>query len=130
MSHSMSDHCKASLRVNETLAMSGEQAAVDSSSGNVKKVAILYLGGLPPGQNATAELPVTVGITGCISRLQVSATNLPNTREEPELFHCQMDKKTNQNCFNIFNILSFIFVKAEEKKEKDSFVDVAHREYA
>lgn len=71
MSHSMSDHCKASLRVNETLAMSGEQAA-DTSSEKAKKVALLYLGGLPPGQNSTAELPVTMGITGCISRLQVS----------------------------------------------------------
>lgn len=72
MSHSMSDHCKASLRVNETLAMSGEQAA-DTAPEKVKKVALLYLGGLPAGQNATAELPVAVGITGCISRLQVSA---------------------------------------------------------
>lgn len=71
MSHSMSDHCKASLRVNETLAMSGEQAA-DTSSEKAKKVALLYLGGLPPGQNATVDLPVTLGITGCISRLQVS----------------------------------------------------------
>lgn len=70
MSHSMSDHCKASLRVNETLAMSGEQAA-DTAPGNVKKVALLYLGGLPAGKNVTAELPVAVGITGCISRLQV-----------------------------------------------------------
>lgn len=67
----MSDHCKASLRVNETLAMSGEQAADTSSSEKAKKVALLYLGGLPPGQNTTVELPVTVGITGCISRLQV-----------------------------------------------------------
>lgn len=67
----MSDHCKASLRVNETLAMSGEQAA-DTSSEKAKKVALLYLGGLPPHQNGTAELPITVGITGCISRLQVS----------------------------------------------------------
>lgn len=71
MSHSMSDHCKASLRVNDTLAMSGEQAAADGSSETVKKVALLYLGGIPAGQNVTAELPVTVGITGCISRLQV-----------------------------------------------------------
>ncbi|VVC30456.1 Hypothetical protein CINCED_3A008316 [Cinara cedri] len=71
MSHSMSEHCKASLRVNETLAMSGEQAAADGSSETVKKVALLYLGGIPSGQNATAELPVTVGITGCISRLQI-----------------------------------------------------------
>lgn len=70
----MSDHCKASLRVNETLAMSGEQAA-DTSSEKARKVAVLYLGGLPPGQNATAELPVTVGITGCITRLQVSDGN-------------------------------------------------------
>ncbi|XP_016662821.1 protein eyes shut [Acyrthosiphon pisum] len=70
MSHSMSDHCKASLRVNETLAMSGEQAA-DTAPEKVKKVALLYLGGLPAGQNATAELPVAVGITGCISRLQI-----------------------------------------------------------
>lgn len=70
ISHSMSDHCKASLRVNETLAMSGEQAA-DTSSEKAKKVALLYLGGLPPEQNGTAELPITVGITGCISRLQV-----------------------------------------------------------
>lgn len=71
ISHSMSDHCKASLRVNETLAMSGEQAA-DTSSEKAKKVALLYLGGFPPNQNGTAELPITVGITGCISRLQVS----------------------------------------------------------
>lgn len=71
MSHSMSDHCKASLRVNETLAMSGEQAA-DTSVEKAKKVAVLYLGGLPSNQNITAELPVTVGITGCITRLQVS----------------------------------------------------------
>lgn len=72
MSHSMSDHCKASLRVNETLAMSGEQAA-DTTPEKAKKVALLYLGGLPAGQNVTAELPVAVGITGCISRLQVRA---------------------------------------------------------
>jgi len=72
VSHSMSDHCKASLRVNETLAMSGEQAA-DTSMEKAKKVALLYLGGLPSGQNSTTELPVTVGITGCISRLQVGS---------------------------------------------------------
>lgn len=77
MSHSMSDHCKASLRVNETLAMSGEQAA-DTAPEKAKKVALLYLGGLPAGQNATAELPVAVGITGCISRLQVSAVQTCN----------------------------------------------------
>lgn len=69
----MSDHCKASLRVNETLAMSGEQAA-DTSTEKARKVALLYLGGLPSSQNSTAELPVTVGITGCISRLQVSSS--------------------------------------------------------
>jgi len=71
----MSDHCKASLRVNETLAMSGEQAA-DTAPEKAKKVALLYLGGLPVGQNATTELPVSVGITGCISRLQVSAVHM------------------------------------------------------
>lgn len=71
ISHSMSDHCKASLRVNDTVAMSGEQAADTSSAKTSKKIALLYLGGLPPGQNATFELPVTTGITGCISRLQV-----------------------------------------------------------
>lgn len=72
----MSDHCKASLRVNDTLAMSGEQAADTTTSEKAKKVALLYLGGLPASQNnnnGTAELPVTVGITGCISHLQVSS---------------------------------------------------------
>lgn len=68
MSHSMSEHCKASLRVNDTLAMSGEQAADTTLS---KKISKLYLGGLPPDQNAT-EMPVAIGITGCITHLKVS----------------------------------------------------------
>ncbi|XP_050426579.1 protein eyes shut isoform X2 [Adelges cooleyi] len=67
MSHSMSEHCKASLRVNDTLAMSGEQAADTTLS---KKISKLYLGGLPPDQNAT-EMPVAIGITGCITHLKI-----------------------------------------------------------
>ncbi|XP_026679296.1 fibropellin-1-like, partial [Diaphorina citri] len=62
-------HCVASLRINNTLVMSGEQVAVmhkpdDFSSG-------LYLGGIPSHVLHQINAPVTAGMTGCISSLQV-----------------------------------------------------------
>ncbi|XP_050527265.1 protein eyes shut isoform X2 [Daktulosphaira vitifoliae] len=67
LSHSMTELCKASLRVNDTLAMSGEQVADTTSD---KKVALLYVGGFPPNKNFT-EIPVTIGIAGCVTHLKI-----------------------------------------------------------
>lgn len=64
----MTELCKASLRVNDTLVMSGEQAADTTSA---KKVALLYVGGFPSDKNFT-EVPVTIGIAGCVTHLKVS----------------------------------------------------------
>lgn len=60
-------HCLATVRVNNTLAMSGEQMALHSALD--PSSSWLYLGGLPP--NHTSDAPQMDGFVGCMHNLQV-----------------------------------------------------------
>ncbi|KAG8256586.1 hypothetical protein J6590_065298 [Homalodisca vitripennis] len=65
-------HCSASLSVNDSLVMSGEQRAL---VGKVVNWSVhqptLHLGGVPPHTVSSLDIPVTQGITGCMQALQV-----------------------------------------------------------
>ncbi|XP_046677275.1 protein eyes shut [Homalodisca vitripennis] len=64
-------HCSASLSVNDSLVMSGEQRAL---VGKVVNWSVhqptLHLGGVPPHTVSSLDIPVTQGITGCMQALQ------------------------------------------------------------
>ncbi|XP_054282074.1 protein eyes shut [Macrosteles quadrilineatus] len=64
-------HCSASLAVNDSLVMSGEQRALSGRAVNWSvHQPTLYLGGVPP-HTTSLDIPVTQGITGCMTALQV-----------------------------------------------------------
>uniref|UniRef100_A0A8D8ZB33 Protein eyes shut n=1 Tax=Cacopsylla melanoneura TaxID=428564 RepID=A0A8D8ZB33_9HEMI len=62
-------HCVASLRINNTLVMSGEQVAMNHRRDDFNSG--LYLGGIPTQVMHMINSPVTTGMTGCVSSLQV-----------------------------------------------------------
>lgn len=67
------EHCSASLGVNESLAMSGEQRALSAPPVNWSMhQSTLHLGGIPAHTLDTVDLPVTKGIIGCMQALQVN----------------------------------------------------------
>lgn len=67
------EHCSASLGVNESLAMSGEQRALSAPPVNWSThQPTLHLGGVPAHTLSTVDLPVTKGIIGCMQTLQVN----------------------------------------------------------
>lgn len=67
------EHCSASLGVNESLAMSGEQQALSAPPVNWSThQPTLHLGGAPAHTLSTVDLPVTKGIIGCMQTLQVN----------------------------------------------------------
>ncbi|KAJ9586493.1 hypothetical protein L9F63_019851, partial [Diploptera punctata] len=61
--------CAASLRINNTLAMSGEQMA--SSPTQTRSNSWLHLAGIPPQFLVLNEAPLTMGFTGCMQSLQI-----------------------------------------------------------
>ncbi|CAH0389402.1 unnamed protein product [Bemisia tabaci] len=66
--------CTASLLVNNTLKMSGDQMTaltIKQSSEN-----LLYLGGLPDYLQPQIDIPVKTGITGCMRALQIDAVEV------------------------------------------------------
>ena len=64
----MSHQCSAVLRVNDTLAMSGEQPA---SPGPRHSYGVLYLGGLPNYMMHQVDGPIKSGIIACMCSLEV-----------------------------------------------------------
>lgn len=65
-------HCTASLKVNNSLTMSGEQKAMDVSPIDWNThLPVLYLGGIPKHLHHFVDIPVKNGITGCMQGLQV-----------------------------------------------------------
>ncbi|XP_049827916.1 protein eyes shut [Schistocerca gregaria] len=66
-------HCNAYLRINDSLAMSGEQIAATSQIG--KTVNVLYLGGFPAEYSDLSEVQMKTGFIGCMHGLMVD--NMP-----------------------------------------------------
>ncbi|XP_049813652.1 protein eyes shut-like [Schistocerca nitens] len=66
-------HCNAYLRINDSLAMSGEQIAATSQIG--KTVNVLYLGGFPAEFSDLSEVQMKTGFVGCMHGLMVD--NMP-----------------------------------------------------
>lgn len=64
-----SRHCAATVRVNNTLAMSGEQMARDPHTD--LSYAWVHIGGVPGRFADTGEAPVLEGFIGCMQNLVV-----------------------------------------------------------
>ncbi|KAI5704103.1 hypothetical protein M8J75_002023 [Diaphorina citri] len=101
-------HCVASLRINNTLVMSGEQVAVmhkpdDFSSG-------LYLGGIPSHVLHQINAPVTAGMTGCISSLQIDGEERQVYKEAEdfkEITECSSLACLSNPCFGSATCVEF-----------------------
>jgi len=61
--------CAASVHVNNTLVMSGEQLA--SAATHIRANSWLHLAGIPPQFLVPNEAPLETGFTGCMQDLQV-----------------------------------------------------------
>lgn len=61
--------CSAALRINNTVAMSGEQTTATTQK--LLNLPALYIGGFPRYLVQQLDLPVTNGIIGCMHSLQV-----------------------------------------------------------
>ncbi|XP_068084858.1 protein eyes shut [Anabrus simplex] len=61
--------CSASLRINNTLAMSGEQVVASPHVG--RPTSWLHLGGVPPHLALHSDAPVMIGFTGCMHSLKI-----------------------------------------------------------
>ena len=61
--------CYAALRINDTVAMSGEQTT--AAEQKFLSEPILYIGGIPQYLIQQLDLPVVDGIIGCMHSLQV-----------------------------------------------------------
>ncbi len=61
--------CNAALRINNTVAMSGEQTT--STEQKLANLPILYIGGFPKYVAQQLDMPVSNGIIGCMHSLQV-----------------------------------------------------------
>lgn len=61
--------CNAALRINNTVAMSGEQTTATEQK--LLNLPILYIGGFPKYLLQQLDVPVTNGIIGCMHSLQV-----------------------------------------------------------
>lgn len=71
------EHCTATLGLNDSLVMSGEQRALSDKPVNWSvHQPLLYLGGVPAHTLAMLDIPITSGITGCMQALQVSYIRL------------------------------------------------------
>ena len=73
--------CAASLRINNTLAMSGEQMA--STPTQTRSNSWLHLAGIPPQFLVPNEAPLTMGFTGCMQSLQVPLGITPENKQIP-----------------------------------------------
>ncbi|XP_069677103.1 protein eyes shut isoform X2 [Periplaneta americana] len=71
--------CAASLRINSTLAMSGEQMAVTPTP--TRADSWLHLAGIPPQFLVPNEAPLTVGFTGCMQALKIDNRSLSVFRD-------------------------------------------------
>jgi len=74
--------CAASLRVNHTVAMSGEQTVILERVAKVQPASIMLLGSVPLGAGRIASLaeplpgpPLPEGFSGCVRDLQVYTGN-------------------------------------------------------
>ena len=65
--------CAASVHVNNTLVMSGEQLA--STATHIRANSWLHLAGIPPQFLVPNEAPLEIGFTGCMQDLQVFLTS-------------------------------------------------------
>ncbi|PNF26337.1 hypothetical protein B7P43_G01769 [Cryptotermes secundus] len=61
--------CAASVHINNTLVMSGEQMA--STATHIRANSWLHLAGIPPHFLVPDEAPLTIGFTGCMQALQI-----------------------------------------------------------
>lgn len=71
VSTEMNPHqCSAYLRINDTLAMSGEQITAASHIG--KSLMLLHLGGVPSEHSQQMQAPLITGFVGCMQKLRVN----------------------------------------------------------
>ena len=61
--------CSAALRINNTVAMSGEQTTATEQK--LLNMPAIYIGGFPKYLMQQLDLSVTDGIVGCMHSLQV-----------------------------------------------------------
>lgn len=83
-----SGECYAALRINDTIAMSGEQTAATDES--LFDMPVLYIGGFPKYLLHQLDLPTTGGIIGCMRSLQV---DLGCRRRESSAVHLRKSSR-------------------------------------
>lgn len=112
--------CMAALRINNTVAMSGEQTI--AAEQKILNLPMLYIGGLPTYLIQQLDIPVLNGIIGCMHSLKV------RTRNYYQFFqHQNIDIYTffsKNKTFKIIQSMSYVFVNDQvDGVSKDIYMD-------